>query len=672
MRQLLGKVLRVSRWLGIALAAVVPLGWWMAQTEAVSRWILAQAVSYAARSGVEVRVGGFTYDLWEQSFEVRQLTLQVKGASVPFLQAQRIFGHYFYSPEKGWNLQLVRDVEVDGLHVDLQQDAKGHWNLPTPPSSADSDPGLPLKTLLRRMRITYSDAAGNRLVLPDVTVKGHDQFWEARLGSPGELNGGKVERLMAIGSWPWEDSGATFQVDVRNLPVPERWQAPPVDVSAGFTCYRDRLRVAGLSVRSALGTLNGGGVVALRAGQTSSMKLQAEGQGLKAEGYVSWADVRWEAFEGFGKVQVERRDVRGIGGMTFDQDGLRLQLWELTHAWGRAQGKVAVAFPSLALSGDWTGTFRAVPGIEGAGALRARLGGSVREPRVQATVTSSSLGAGALHNVNLSGQVLYRYPLVSIPQATLGWNGQRVQVAGEVRLTERNDAALNLAVTAPEVDVSRVLQNPRVSGSMAVRATVKGTLAKPLTEGTMEGRELSVYGEEFGVWRGEFAGQGSRWEWGRGEVEKGAGRIESRGWVDLGARTFQVRAETQGLRLEESARGRRWLPEWRGELKATLEGEGSLDDPRATLEARVAEMGRGSARLDREGMDYEATAPKVVKLEPRPGLTVEGRPEARGRLRWAAPEESAASVTVADLEVRSAVMRCGPRGRFGWRWMERG
>ncbi len=655
MRHLLGKVLRVSRWLGIALAAVVPLTWWMAQTEAASRWFLARAVSYAEKLGVEVRVGAFTYDLWEQSFEIRQLRLQAKGASAPFLQAQRIFGHYFYSAEKDWNLQLVRDVEVDGLHVDLRRDARGDWNLPTLASGSGRDPGFPLKTLLRRMRITYSDTAGNRLVLPDVTVKGRAQGWEARLGSPGELNGGKVERLMAIGSWPWDDLGASFQVDVRHLPVSTgRWQAPPVDVSVGFSFYRDHLRVGGFSVRSALGTLTGGGIVALRAGQASSMKFQAEGQGLKTEGYVYWRDRRWEAFNGIARVTSKRRDVWGGGAALFNRHELRLQMLLLEHRWGEAEGRVAVAFPSLALSGDWTGTFRAVPGIEGAGAFRAQLGGSMQEPRVQAAVTSSSLGAGALHNVHLSGQVSYRHPLVSIPQATLGWNGQQAQVVGEVRLTERNEAALNLAVTVPEVDLARLLQNPRVSGSGAARATVKGTLATPLTEGTMEGRGLSVYGEEFGAWRGVFTGQGSRWEWGSGEVEKGAGRIESRGWVDLGARTYQVRAETHGWRLEESVRGRRGLPELRGELKATLVGEGSLDDPRATLEAQVAEMVRVSARLDREGMDYEATAPEVVKLEPRPGLTVEGRPEARGRLRWAAPEESPATVTVAGLVARSA------------------
>lgn len=634
------------------------LGFWAIHWDATKRWVLAQASGYADEAGVEISAESFSYNLWAQTIDLSGLTITTKGERQPFASIGRLSAHYHFTGFEKLNLSLVRELSLDHARVHIRRDAHGKWNLPNSSMGRSSDPGLPLRISISELEFAYEDAGGNRLELPGLVASLADGKWTARMTkSTGYSDRGRITRLEASGKLErldlaaFDATGQFAMSDVR-LGVGEPLAA--VSSNFKFSGAEQTLRLADFQLRSKRGQVSGSATIPFDGRRQSEAVFRAGAEGVEAEGTASWTSLRWDTLRGNARLVSSRRDVRGWAEVTFDRGRATAHALSASHRFGDATGEVSVTFPNFGITGRLAGRLRNLSSAQGSVAFRAELSGTVQDPKIQALVESPSLGFGDIRSVDLRAQLDYKSSRLRIGKATLGWRGQRADGSGEVQFLRNGDAALDMSWSGPSIDLSMLTGNPELAGLGNLTLNVSGTLAQPATEGSVDGASLRVYGEDFGEWAGSFASVGAKLDVRSLRVAKGSGSVTGKGTLDTGSRTYQAGLVSEGLRIEDFARIAAFTPDWHGGLALRIEGRGSLDDPRASASLQAGDGIEATAALDSQGVTYALSAQAGLTLEPRPGLIVAGKPQAKGRLLWNDPEASPTDIRIADLAVQTA------------------
>ncbi|MPZ20905.1 MAG: BamA/TamA family outer membrane protein [Luteitalea sp.] len=326
------------------------------------------------------------------------------------------------------------------------------------------------------------------------------------------------------------------------------------------------------------------------------------------------ADLRGEE-----RVDVDVRNLRGLGAAI---DG-RLSLLDRQDLGGslkvQASEIAEVVSGAEAFLGQQPGTLVGTP-LGGPLAVDARIGGTVDEPAVDATVDAPSLAVGEISGIALQAAARYTPAAAIIERADVAWQEARVHARGRVGLQEAR--AIDLDVTAEQADVAAILAaldraDIPAQGVVSLQAKADGTLDNPRATVEVKGTDLAAYGETLGQLLLEtgFANQTvqlTRLRLDKPQPEElgSDAVVEARGSYQLDKGEYAFQVETDGLRLVSLT-----LPDKtpvRGALTLQGEGQGTLDDPAANVvlnlqDVAIGESALGDAQLDAQLANHQAT-----------------------------------------------------------------
>lgn len=312
-------------------------------------------------------------------------------------------------------------------------------------------------------------------------------------------------------------------------------------------------------------------------------------------------------------------DLRGLRALGTTVDG-RLSLAARRDLRGsltaRAVDLEQVVSGAEAFLGEGQGTLVGIP-LGGPLHLDARVGGTIDEPVVDATVDAPRLAVADLPDLTLQAEVSYSAAVVTLRRADVGWQDVALHAAG--RLALRGANPVELRVSVEEATVESLLAELGRSeiparGVLSLRAEVDGTLEDPRASLELRGADLVAYDETLGTLVVDAGLSNRTAQLVQLRLDKpqpgGDGVITAAGSYDLdrGAYAFQV--ETEGLRLVNLK-----LPDdtpVRAEVAFRAEGSGTLAEPAATAELdlqtlRVQEDQHGDLRLRAVVADDRAT-----------------------------------------------------------------
>ncbi|MPY88550.1 MAG: BamA/TamA family outer membrane protein [Luteitalea sp.] len=318
-------------------------------------------------------------------------------------------------------------------------------------------------------------------------------------------------------------------------------------------------------------------------------------------GVVPLAGVLTAHARGEDDVSIDVRNLRGLGAAI----DARLSLADRRALSGSVSAHAAdvgrVVSGAEAFLGQQPGTLVGTP-IGGPLQVDARIGGTVDQPAVDATLDAPRLAAGTISGVAIQAAARYTPAAVEIKKADVGWQETRLHATG--RLGLQGPQAVDLDATVEQADLETILSaldrsDIPVRGVVSLQAKANGTLSDPRATLRAEGADLAAYGETLGrlVIDAGFANQTvqlTRLRLDKPQPDADA-TVDASGsyHLDKGEYAFQV--ETDQLRLVSLT-----LPDKtpvRGALTLRGEGQGTLDAPAANAALKIQGLGIGENEL---------------------------------------------------------------------------
>jgi outer membrane protein assembly factor BamA/autotransporter translocation and assembly factor TamB len=261
----------------------------------------------------------------------------------------------------------------------------------------------------------------------------------------------------------------------------------------------------------------------------------------------------------------------------------------------RLQGQLHASLADLALTTSTAEAFLGrAPGsllpapVTGAATVDARLGGTIERPAASLNVSALSLSAGAASGIEIGADLTVTPAAVTVARADAKWSGARAAMIGTVGLT--NSQQLDLVLDADAADLQRVareagLPDVPVSGQINARGTIRGTVARPLANVTLQGADITAFGERFGSLTADAALTGRDATLSRLVLDKpqpdAPGRINLTGSYNLDRKSYTFDLGSDNIRLLgfQLADG----PQIRGTLQLSGRGAGSVSSPSGTV-----------------------------------------------------------------------------------------
>lgn len=261
--------------------------------------------------------------------------------------------------------------------------------------------------------------------------------------------------------------------------------------------------------------------------------------------------------------------------------------------------------------------------ISGPATLTANLGGTTKNPQLDAKLASPGLRVGDLQDVSVQTDLQYRPDQLTIRSAQAQWQNQTATVQGTVGLRGRAPQ-LNLTVNVPNVSLATALAaagkgDIPAQGTVSIAAEVTGTTKNPVADAVVTGTNLQAYGEPLGELnaRARFENQVLQIPEILLRKPDDGGTLTASATVDTKNRTYRLDANGQNLALRSLT-----LPDGtpiRGEIDLQAKGSGSFDDPQLTaslnaqnLTVRNEALGpiRADVNLANQQARVEAQAPQ--------------------------------------------------------------
>jgi outer membrane protein assembly factor BamA/autotransporter translocation and assembly factor TamB len=253
-------------------------------------------------------------------------------------------------------------------------------------------------------------------------------------------------------------------------------------------------------------------------------------------------------------------------------------------------GRVAASVE--AFTGRPAGSLLPAP-ASGALDVNAQIGGSISDPTAVTSLNARSLAVGSAEGIALTADASYADSTLTIPRADVSWQQARAHVDGSVGLGQKQP--IRLSFTADTLEIQALLQalhksEVPVSGVLAVRGTVGGTMGRPTAMVTAEGTNLVAYDEPIGALHADVQLDGPQLTLSQIVVDKPQpdrpGQLIATGTYDLDRRTYTFDLRSEGLRLV----GLRLSDDQRirGDVQQlTASGQGTISSPAGTLDLDV-------------------------------------------------------------------------------------
>ena len=235
-----------------------------------------------------------------------------------------------------------------------------------------------------------------------------------------------------------------------------------------------------------------------------------------------------------------------------------------------------------------------VPDIHGAAEFTGIVTGTTQNPHIDGQVTGT--------NVRYEKTTLPTLQThVAIDSRSLALSDGRASLADKARLTFNGSAGLvdwSIDPKAPlslhaktfNVPASFIESLAQVSypveGLLNGEVSVSGSVQQPQGQGHLTLDQGQVWGESLNVLALDFNTRGRQIEF-SGKARAPAGLLHAQGKYELDSREYEIKASTDGLKIEQVQTLKAKEPSARGVLSADISSSGTVEDPQGTIKLRV-------------------------------------------------------------------------------------
>lgn len=654
-------------WTASAISLIVAAVLLLLHTEPVQRAILQRA--FLAAKPLEISAESVRFNLFRAQAEIQGLSIRARKDDPPFVTVREaVVGWDYQALNRG--LDAISGVRASGVAVDIEIAPAGHLNLPETKEGGSTPKGMPRVIDLDDVSFVYVNGPAS-VCIPNAKLTMENGEWRLISNQPSTVSvsgfSASLEKMDYRGKLvglSLNQLTAQGHIDSSRLQIAEVGR---VDATTDFEFdgAANRVKFSGLDARAQLGTVRGSGSLSIADGP-SSAELTATGQGITAKASLEWPGVDVMKATGKANVLAARKDVQGRAFVDLRADTVRVATPGVTGYGATVQGTASMNRKTYALSGKLTGDY---PVMEGVVAFTADLAGTAKAPRAAIEARSNNLQLATIEGVSLFAKADATLEKVHISDTTVQWEGQTAHATGDV-LLKGKPPELDLAVTADDLQLARILEGLEIDaaadGQANVSARVTGDATDPSVEATLSAQNLIAYGEKLG----ELTAKGT---YGHSVAvvdearlikpqENGTGVLIVKGWVDLDQRTYSADVQSNSLHIESLK-----IPN-AGMIQAALElkgsGRGSLDNPDADAEITVdsASIGKiaASAKVHNRDLSFKADSSKV-RLDDLgvPGTTAFS---AQGHVPWGDWKRVEATATIPNLDVLVAKHQIKNRG----------
>lgn len=255
---------------------------------------------------------------------------------------------------------------------------------------------------------------------------------------------------------------------------------------------------------------------------------------------------------------------------------------------GTAQVRIADVQAAVDAAEAITSRADLVPArVAGAVDASARLGGTVRSPRIAAQVRAPALAVGNASDLALDADVTYTPAALGVQRLNVQWQKAQARASGTLGLSGAKRIDLAFGATALELaEILRALdQQVPASGTLSLTGRAGGTLSQPAANVTLNGSSLDAYNERWGTLSARLSMTGRQVALSHLLVDKpqpkGHGRITGHATYDLDRRAYSADLRSENVRLIGlTLPGGRQV---RGTLRLAARGTGTLEQPSGTI-----------------------------------------------------------------------------------------
>lgn len=666
MRQSWLRFLRAGTWVcagAIVLVALILACLHLSRTQ---RWILSRLQKTAETSGLILTADRLDYNLFHRTAELHNATLRARDHKEPFLSAGFLSVSWKYADLRS-GLSALEDIRMDRVVVTIRRDKQGSLNLPQSGSDGTTPlRGIPGRTIIRQLAFTYEDGP-TRISLPQLDANFQGASWQADLKSPGSLSAQHVSTAVQalhlegrVHPLDWDHFRAEGTAGFENLRIRNQ---PPLSLRTdlAFDVPSQRLNLKNTHAEAVRRRLDGEASLSL-ANLPSSATARIEYDGLHATAKAAWPGLNFDRIEAAGYVESRRKDIQGRAEVRATPRFITAAILRISAAGLNATGNVRVRLPSLALDGELRGEVPSLQAIaervDGKAEFQAHLGGTATNPRAEIDAISTGVSIGGLRDVQLALHGSWAGRTAHVDEGSVNWNGQLAHVTGDLTWKGK-DAELDFEVKAPDLRVQPVIELLKpdlpIDGRLTVLAHVNGTLSTPQVQATVNGEDLTAWGEPFGRMETAIESTGSRIDIKELQIIRPQadtpGQMNAQGWVDMASRSFHGTLDTNRLEFDNLR------PPWGEPLHAAVELnaalEGTFDEPRGKIALHVVSEKAGSlkaeASLDQNGIQFSASSPDL-RSDPF-GVPGSASVTLRGTAPWEDLRKVSGEATLADASI---------------------
>jgi outer membrane protein assembly complex protein YaeT len=640
------RVLVGLTWIACVIGLLIVVALIAIHTSPVRRFVGDRIAALLAGQHIDVNAREFDYNLFNASLRLGDVRIgstawrngpalvTIGHAHITLSLRQLLRGRY-----------VVQSGSVEDVDVHYLVDEHGHNNLPRPPARPEST-GTPLDYFvssftIANARVRYEDRVRNVdavLPLQSVEVRGAELTGRHAIrleAAGGELQLGDrrvtIDRLSGNADLGRDDLAIDrIEIDIAGSRV---------DMQGAVTLSTRLVELRSLQVRAPWGGVAAKGRLA--ANGSGESHVQADVTNLDAatlmrslqlpvvaatqvDGTLQAAWPGLEYLKARGTAEATLRATTAAtpssamplsGRLVGRGDGSRIDatLQQLTVPGAVVNGHVEVSGDRLlrgavtgrsadigqlissieSMTGRPQGSLLAEP-VTGGVNIEAQLGGSLDAPTATTIVKAGALALGATSGFSLDAAASYAARAITIGRGELTWNGARAQLEGHVG-TEPG-APIELRLSADSLSVESLLRAANlspvpVSGAVTAKATVRGTLSRPVARLVAEGTNLVAYEEHIGSVAARIDLNGPELTLSDLVVDKPQpgqpGRLSATGSYHLDQRTYTFDLQSHELKLLGLV-----LPDGqrvRADLRQlTARGAGSLDSPEGVADLDIA------------------------------------------------------------------------------------
>jgi len=308
----------------------------------------------------------------------------------------------------------------------------------------------------------------------------------------------------------------------------------------------------------------------------------------------------------------------------------------------------------------------AMPEIKGAVEFTGIVTGTARNPHIDGQVAGTNVEyeGTALPSVQAHMAVDSRSVALSngkaaiAEKARLAFSGR----AGLVNWSLDEKAPLTVHANAVNVPASLIEKLAHaaypIEGLLNGEVSLNGSMQQPTGSGHLTLEQARVWGEPLSALTADFKTRDREIEF-SGKAHAAAGVLTAQGKYDAASRRYEIKANTDGLKIEQVDILKAKEPEARGILVADLSGAGTLDDPQLTAKLRIARLPLSEAEVT--DLNVEA------KLQHKHGeftvhSVVQGNPmDLKGTIELTAGYPVKASLDTGKMPIGPLLSRFAPK-----------